>query len=170
MLKVKEIRINNLKNPSGVPECPYFSWILESDRKNVMQRAYRLQITEALSGRNCYDSGWVNSAESTYVKAEVSFRSQTKYDVQVQVRDDREESLPSGKSYFVTGILATEEWSADFISAESEKDSGNSKGTYVRKQICAREEIESAYACTTALGLYHFYINGRKVGECCSAD
>lgn len=165
MLRVKEIRIDGLKQATGTAGCPHISWILESDRRNVVQKAYRLEVAEAVSGKCCYDSGWVESAESAYIRWEASLISQTKYAVQVQVRDEAEESPVSEKAYFVTGICSAQEWKAAFISAETPEDKENSKGTYVRKQIHAEEEIESAYVSTTALGMYRFYINGRKVGE-----
>lgn len=165
MLRIKEIYMDSLKEPVGTAGCPYFSWILESDRKNVMQKSYRLEISEALSGRKIYESGWIESSQSAYVKVETELDSLKKYAVRVQVRDDEEESPVSGCAYFVTGILHAEEWRAEFISAETKEDKENSQGTCVRKQIRTEGEIESAYVCTTALGLYHFYINGSKIGE-----
>lgn len=165
MLRVNEIYIDGMKHPLGVAKCPYFSWIMESDRQNVMQKAYRLRITEALSRLEVYDSGWVESRESVYVEAEAKIQSLTKYAVTVSVRDESEESPVSEEAYFLTGILDEQEWRADFISAETAEDKDNSKGTYVRRSIAIKKEIESAYVCTTALGMYRFYINGKKVGE-----
>lgn len=165
MLRVKEIYMDGLKKPVGTDGCPHFSWIMESDRKNVMQKAYRLQIAEALSQTEIYDSGWSECHESAHVKAEAELKSLMKYEVTVRVRDDAEESPASEPSCFLTGILAADEWKADFISAETREDRENSKGTYVRKGILLEKAVESAYACTTALGMYQFYINGKKVGE-----
>lgn len=165
MLRVNEIYMDGMKHPLGVAKCPYFSWIMESDRQNVMQKAYRLRITEALSRLEVYDSGWVESRESVYVEAEAKLQSLTKYAVTVSVRDESEESPVSEEAYFLTGILDEQEWRADFISAETAEDKDNSKGTYVRRSIAINKEIESAYVCTTALGMYRFYINGKKVGE-----
>lgn len=57
------------------------------------------------------------------------------------------------------------EWKAEFVSAEEEADKDNSKGTYVRRTFALKGKVKEAYASTTALGLYNFYINGRKVGN-----
>lgn len=165
MLRIKEIRMDSLKNPVGTAGCPHMSWILESDRKNVMQKSYRLEIADAVTERTVYDSGWADSSQSAYVRAEAELESLKKYAVRVQVRDEAEESPVSAPAYFVTGMLHAEEWRAEFISAETREEKENSGGTCVRKQIRIDGEIESAYVCTTALGLYHFYINGSKVGE-----
>ncbi len=40
-----------------------------------------------------------------------------------------------------------------------------SKGTYVRGQVTVKKPLKEAYAVTTALGLYNFFLNGKKVGE-----
>lgn len=164
MLKVKEIRMDYLKEPVGTAGCPSFSWVLESDRKNVMQGMYQLKIKEAVSGKEVFDSGLVESPQSAHIKPDIALRSMTKYAVSLKAADETEESPVSDTAYFITGILNTEEWQAEFISAETKEDRGNSKGTCVGKKIQVTGVVESAYVCTTALGLYHFYINGKKIG------
>ena len=52
-----------------------------------------------------------------------------------------------------------------FVSAEEEADKDNSKGTYVRNEFTVKKPVKEAYVSVTALGLYHFYLNGRKVGN-----
>ena len=44
MLRVVKIRMEYLEHPVGLGELPWFGWVLESDRKNVVQKAYQLQI------------------------------------------------------------------------------------------------------------------------------
>ena len=57
-------------------------------------------------------------------------------------------------------------WKAPFVSAETDDSYKNvSKGTYVRGTFEIKKDIKEAYAFTTALGLYQFYLNGKKVGE-----
>lgn len=164
MLRVKEIHMDYLKEPMGTAGCPSFGWKLESDRRNVWQTAYRLWIRKALDGGAVYDSGWVESSQALQLQVKAELTSLTGYQVQVQVRDGVEESPVSEPACFVTGMLRPEEWQAAFISAEEPEEADSSKGTLLRKQICLSGEIECAYVCTTALGLYHFYINGKKVG------
>ena len=62
-------------------------------------------------------------------------------------------------------LLGEEEWSAAFISGETEEHAGESDSRYLRSEFCVEGNVLEAYACTTALGLYHFYLNGKKVGE-----
>lgn len=163
MLRIKAVYMDYQERAMGTKGCPLFSWVLESDKKNVTQKAYYLVIKEG--SQEIYNSGWVETAQSAHIKPDVVLKSLTKYTVLVQVKDKEEESPLSDPVFFITGILKKEEWQAKFISAEIIEDKDNSKGTYVRKNFQADGEIESAYVCTTALGLYYFYINGNKVGE-----
>ena len=167
MLKATSITMEYLKDPVGLPGMPWFGWILESDRRNVAQRGYQLQIArDRAFEKIIYDSGWVESSESVHVRAEgTALESLTRYFVRVRVRDGEEESAFSETASFVTAILRQEEWKAEFISAETLQDKDNSKATYLKKEIVLDGDVESAYVCTTALGLYHFYLNGRKVGR-----
>lgn len=166
MLKVSELTIEYLKNPVGLDGRPWFGWILCSDKKNVSQEAYRLEIAvDDVFETIVYESGWVKSRESIHVEA-AGFcpASCKKYFVRVQVQDGEEESSFSEPAFFVTAVLKQDQWKAQFITAEGPEDKDSSGSTYLRKEIEISGEVLEAYACTTALGLYHFYINGHKVG------
>lgn len=69
MLRAVKIRMEYLEHPVGLGGLPWFGWVLESDRKNVVQKAYRLQIAEdSQFERLIYDSGVVESRESVHVE------------------------------------------------------------------------------------------------------
>jgi len=167
MLKVSEITIEYLKNPVGLDGRPWFGWILCSDKKNVCQEAYKLEIAEADSFETIvYESGWVKSRESIHVEVPgFCPASCKKYFVRVQVQAGEEESRFSDPAFFVTAVLKQDQWKAQFITAEGPEDKNSSGSTYLRKEIEISGEVREAYACTTALGLYHFHINGHKVGQ-----
>ena len=66
---------------------------------------------------------------------------------------------------FVTALLDNREWKAPFVSAESAPACREeSRGTLVRGDFSVGKGLTEAYAFTTALGLYQFYLNGSKVG------
>lgn len=184
MLKAVKINMEYLEQPVGLGGIPWFGWILESDRKNVVQKSYQLQIADDLRfERILYDSGVVESEESVHVevpwerteeqgirigekgKAWREIQSCREYFVRVRVSDGVEESPYSDTASFVTGILDRSEWKADFITAEEETDSGKSGSTCLKKRISLDGEVESAWVCGTALGLYRLFINGEKAGE-----
>ena len=69
MLRAVKIRMEYLEHPVGLGGLPWFGWVLESDRKNVVQKDYRLQIAEdSQFERLIYDSGVVESRESVHVE------------------------------------------------------------------------------------------------------
>ncbi len=75
------------------------------------------------------------------------------------------ESAVSKTAWFITALVK-EDWTAPFVSAETEDFyKERSKGTYVRGQVMVKKPLKEAYAVTTALGLYNFFLNGKKVGE-----
>jgi len=167
MLQVSDIKINYLKEPAGITNSPQFSWILESNQRNVKQTAYRLQISmEETFHTIVYDSQKVAHEASAHVFAKGFLpKSASKYFVRVKTWNNHEEESPYSKtSFFLSGLMEDGDWQASFISAESKEDADSSKGTYLRKEVILNKKVKSAYAYTTALGLYHFYINGQKVG------
>ena len=167
MLKINRIHLDYQTNPVGLDHVPQFGWEMESDRRNIVQKAYRLQAArDPLFETICYDSGRVESGESAHVFAsDMEIRSAEKYYVRVRVSDGIEESGWSEPSYFVTAFLTKPEWQAPLVSAENrDSDRESSKGTYVRGTFSIHKKVKAAYAFTTALGLYNFYLNGEKVG------
>lgn len=166
MLRVKRILIDYLKAPVGVTEVPQFSWELESSERNVTQQSYRLQISrDKAFSELIYDSGKVETRQSAQIRPEaLTLASLTRYYVRVQVTAGGMESGWSQPADFVTGLLGEEEWTAQFISGETEENAEISDSRYLRGEFTVPGRVKEAYACTTALGLYHFYLNGKKVG------
>ncbi|VBB07186.1 bacterial alpha-l-rhamnosidase [Lucifera butyrica] len=166
MFKVIQVKMNYMDEAAGVVKMPVLSWQLSSDKRNISQKAYKLQLAEDETFFSVlYDSGVVDSGESLQADIE-NFVLQTaaRYFVRVKVQDNEnswsEWSLPVS---FVSGLVDNN-WRGIFISAETEADADQSKGTYLRKDIYIGKKVKEAYAYTTALGLYHFFINGQKVG------
>ncbi|MFQ9509798.1 MAG: family 78 glycoside hydrolase catalytic domain [Lachnospiraceae bacterium] len=168
MIKISRLHMDYETNPMGCDHIPQFGWEIKSDRRNVIQQAYELQIAEDESFSNLvYDSGWVESSASAHQFVEnISIKSAWKYYVRVRISDALEKSAWSETAYFVTALLTKEEWCAPFVSAETDESYKScSKGTYVRGTFQIKKKLKAAYAYTTALGLYNFFLNGEKVGK-----
>lgn len=168
MLKINRIHMDYQENPAGLFEMPQFGWELESTRRNVIQKSYQLQIAEDPAFKKLiYDSGEKESGESAHIQPEdVTLVSARKYYVRVKADDGIESSGWSPTGFFVTALVEAEKWKAPFISAETDDSYKEcSKGTYVRGSFQVRKPVREAFALTTGLGLYNFFLNGRKVGE-----
>ena len=167
MLTIARIQIDYQINPVGIEKVPQFGWEIESDRKNVFQKTYCLQIAKDTSFENLvYNSNVVESGESAHIiPDEFEMESLTKYYVRVKISDGVEES-EFCDTWFVTALINENEWKAPFVSAENEDSYKEcSKGTYVRGLVRIEKPVKEAFACTTALGLYNFFLNGKKVGK-----
>lgn len=166
MLRVTRLLMDYEDEMVGVNHIPQFSWKIESDRRNIIQKSYQLQVAaDEEFEEMIYDSGIVKGSDSAQIKVEdCELISVHRYYVRVRIEDEEEKS-PWTKASFITGIMDCKEWKASFITAEEEKDADNSKGTYLRKEFQISKSIQEAYICTTALGIYNLYINGKKVGN-----
>lgn len=170
MLNVTKLTFDHETAPVGLDHAPVFGWQLTGDCRDIRQTMAQLQIAmtpdfaapvfdELLPGKN-----------SIAVQAAgFAPRALTRYYARVQIKADTAAGLQtsdwSAPGSFVTALLDPErEWRAAFISAEdADTCRESSAGTMVRGDFAVRPGIRAAYACTTALGLYNFYLNGTKV-------
>ena len=81
MLKIAKLKMNYQENPVGVTEVPQFGWILESNKRSVMQASYELQIAaDEEFERLLFNSGKITSDESAHVFANgLQIKSSEKY-------------------------------------------------------------------------------------------
>lgn len=170
MLNVTKLTFDHETAPVGLDHAPVFGWQLTGDCRDIRQTMAQLQIAmtpdfaapvfdEVLPGKN-----------SIAVQAAgFAPRALTRYYARVRIKADTAAGLQtsdwSAPGSFVTALLDPErEWRATFISAEdADTCRESSAGTMVRGDFAVRPGIRAAYACTTALGLYNFYLNGTKV-------
>ena len=169
MAEIAKIMINYQETPVGIERIFQLGWKIVSGERAVLQKNYQLQLAQdAAFEKILYDSGVVESDESAHVTLDPDaglLRPVTKYWIRVRI-ETTEGSISSWKeSCFVSAYPKGAEWDAGFITIETEEDREDSKGFYLRKTVRAPKKVKEAYACMTALGLYHFYINGQKVGE-----
>lgn len=167
MLTIQNLLISMLPNPSGITELPLISYHIESSLSDTYQTSYQLQIaTDGEFHSIVYDSGYVKSENSIHITPTgFCMESATKYYVRVRITDNHQrESDYSKISTFLTGILKEDDWKASFVSGEELIEKDDSGSTIIRKTFHVHKKIKEAFAFTTAQGLYHFYMNGHKVG------
>lgn len=169
MIALKELRINNQINPVGIERFEEIGWKLVSDQKNIRQKTYEIQISkEDTFSQIIYNSGEVKSDQSVHIRfktGEIPVQSAAMYYIRVRVTAGNGERTDWKKGCFITAFLHNREWKAAFISPEKESDWDKSRGYYLRKEIQTSKKVKQAFVFVTALGLYHFYINGNRIGE-----
>lgn len=168
-VKVDGLLCENRTNPVGMDvTTPRFNWKLLSDKRNVLQTAYRVQVSESLAFHgHIWDSGRVNSDSSVFVSYKgQALQSGKKYYWRVQVWDNTGKSSGwSATSWWQTALFHESDWKAKWITPGYVEDTVNRPSPLMRKQFALNKKIRSAVAYITAHGLYEANINGQKVGD-----
>ena len=175
-VSVGQVFTENLENPVGLDRAqPRFSWQLTSDRRNVMQTAYELRVSEdsatlARGEQLLWNSGKVNSDTSTYVAYEGEpLQSGRKYYWQVRVSDNTGSTSEwSAPAFWQMAFLKpATEFKAQWITPGYSEDTVQRPSPYFRKafSVPANKKIRSATAYITAHGLYEAYLNGKRIGN-----
>lgn len=174
MISVNQIFFSYEKELVGSKEIPLISWKIHSDEQGVEQKAYRLQMSvEPSFATLVVDTGLVETNQSVGILVpDIKLQSLTTYYCRVKILSNKEIMTEwSRTNSFTTAYLENSEWIGQFISAETIEEKDRSAGTYLRKEfnlgqkVAQHGAIKKAVLCSTALGIYHIYINGNKVGE-----
>ena len=160
MLKISELLVEYQNNPIGLDvKKPRFSWKLESDNKNVMQTAY--QIIVNMDGKNCWDSGKCVSDQSIHIEYDgMTLVSEAIYSVKLTVWDNQKE-LSKKTASFETGLYG--KFRADWITHNLPET--DEACPVFKKEFSCSKEIKTARLYATALGIYDFNLNGRRVSD-----
>ena len=76
---------------------PEFSWRIESNENNLLQKAYRIKVSR--EGKVCFDSGRVESNLQSFIEyGGEELLSRSRYDVQVTAWDNFG-NIATGESY-----------------------------------------------------------------------
>jgi alpha-L-rhamnosidase len=167
---VKNPLTENLTNPLGLDVQPRFSWQLVSEKRNVMQTAYEIRVSDSpsnLAKANVWSTGKVNSDQSRFVVyGGPALQSGKKYFWQVRVWDNANKaSAWSETASFQMGMLNSSDWKAKWITQGFQEDTVNRPSPYFRKVFATNKKITSATAYITALGMYEAFINGKRIGD-----
>ena len=107
MLEIKKIYMDYETAPVGVSHMPQFAWELVSDKKNVKQKSYELQIAKDADFTDLiYNSGKTESEESAHVYAKGSLENAKRYFVRVKAADGEEETLWSDTASFTSFLIS----------------------------------------------------------------
>ncbi len=170
--KVNQLLCNNLSDPVGIgTSVPQLSWQLISGKRNVMQSAYEIRMSNQPSSFSkekalTWNSGKIKSGESVHVDyTGPLLQSNKKYYWQVRLWDNEGKlSDWSPPALFQTGFLHSGDWKAKWIEPGFIDTVGQPSPMF-RKGFTAKKKIKSATAYITAHGLYEAQINGQRVGD-----
>ncbi len=174
MIEIKDLRCEYKKNPPGIDiESPRLSWKIVSNRHDVMQQAYQIQVAltkeDLLSEKALiWDSGSQETDQSIHVVYRgAMLESRQRCFWRVKVWDETgETSQWSHVAYWGMGLLDPEEWKAEMIQPQLLEDPKKTEPCpMLRKEFTLKEGIETARLYITSHGLHEAHINGRRVGD-----
>ena len=112
-MELIRLKVNSQYRPC-VDEAPYFSWVITSSKKNVMQTSYHITVTGP--GEVVWDSGVVESDKSTFVEYNGKpLKSLSDYSWTVEVTVNNGEKAAASSS-FETGFMK-KEWTAEWVKS-----------------------------------------------------
>lgn len=149
-------------NPLGFHNPrPRFSWKLPVSAKR--QTAYRLEVS---SRSHLWDSGWVESEQSTFVPYEgPPFGARERVTWRVNVRDERRREFGwSATAGFELGLLSADDWQASWIRPAQASDPIAEPVASLRRSFALAQTVARARLYVTAHGLFTLSLNGSRVG------
>jgi len=161
-MNLTRLKVNSQYRPT-VDAAPYFSWVLESEKQNVMQTSYRLVVKSG--GREFWDSGVVESSRSTFVLyAGAGLEGCRDYIWRVTVCTNSGENACAEGS-FETALIA-QNWQARWV--RSPRKFGKTKPGFgkqppaelFRRVFTSKEIPVRARVYATCHGSYLLSING----------
>ncbi len=168
MFQITDVRCEYMVNPLGIDkECPRISWKFTSNRRNVVQTAYQIQVSPNPTFSPLeFDSGKVDSDRSVHVPLDaLQLKPRTRYFYRVRVWNNDGEVTPwSDIAFWETGMIGEEEWRAKWISAPAEMDRQD-QCPMLRRTFRLDGRIRLGRIYATALGLYELRLNGKRVGD-----
>ncbi|MGV8137724.1 MAG: family 78 glycoside hydrolase catalytic domain [Mangrovibacterium sp.] len=175
-VEVKNLLVENRVNPSGVSELyPRLSWQLYSSKRNVVQTAFDIRVSESLGslieGKELiFSTGKIPSDQSVYVQFTGStLQPGRKYYWQVRAWDNSDKASKwSEPASWITGIMGPENWTAKWIQAGF-RESETRPSPIFRKEFVNEKKVKLAVAFISARGMYEAEMNGKKISDVCLA-
>jgi alpha-L-rhamnosidase len=178
------LRTEQLHEPLGLDEQrPRLSWKLECDRHGAAQSGYRITAAERAADldeptRLLWDSGERESSDGVLVPWDGPvLRSATRYHWRVEVWDETGAPAGTARSWFETGLLHRDDWTAVWIGRDpvglppADPPSGDDPALLASSPLYLRREFEldrhpmRARLYATARGVYEPRLNGSRIGD-----
>jgi len=162
-VRITQLKTNRIANPLGFAiEQPAFSWIAEDTSDTVQAAAQVLVSYDRHFEHVLFDSGRVDgpAIDSLAYRPPIELKPRTRCYWKVRVWGETERA-ESDVAWFETAKM-DESWQAAWITPDWD-DRGLHPILYRFFNLPARPIAARAYLC--GLGLYHFELNGKKVGD-----
>lgn len=176
-ISVYDLRVENMDNPLGIDvTSPRFSWKISSDKNNILQTGYQIIAASSIDKLNknegdLWNSQMVNSDERLWISyLGKPLQSNEEVFWKARVFTNKGKSKWSSVQHFSIGLLTENQWKGRWVGLETMQP-GEQRGLhtrlaarYLRREYSLTQRVKRATAYVAGLGVYEFYVNGRKVG------
>ncbi len=177
-LTAVNLKVEYLPNPLGLDVFnPRFNWSVQGQGRNRKQSAYQITV---LSQSNppavVWDTKKVVSSDTLHIAYQgLPLKPKKRYTWQVRIWDEKDRGSRVTSSWWETGMLHQEEWSAKWIGSAGKKageqeftdrsppETELAPGVFIRKVFNLNTSVKRARLYASALGLYMPFINGRRI-------
>ena len=177
-IKLQDLQTEMRENPEGIEVAnPRFSWKITSDKPDVMQTAYQIEVAasekELKAGAHLlWSSGLVDSDRSVLVEyAGKPLESGKAYYWRVTVTTNGQEKVQSAVQHWSMGLLKAQDWKAkwiginDTVNLKVEDNRTMLAARYLRKKFDVDANPKRAMLYVSGVGSSVCYLNGKRVGE-----
>lgn len=176
-LKPVNLRVEYKTNTFVDAPAPRLSWELQSAVNNQVQTAREILVASSVvllhnEKADVWRSGKIASDATAHIAyAGRPLGSGSTYYWKVRSWDkDGRPGPRSEAAYWYTGLMRQNDWKADWIGYDVNALSVNKNyhlppSPYLRKEASLNANIKKANLYVSALGLYEFYINGKRIGD-----
>lgn len=162
-MKITHLKTNHITNPLGFAiGTPTLSWMVENTTDTVQTAAQVWVSLDSNFEQVIFDSGRVagNEIDSRAYRPSITLQPYTRYFWKVRIWGETE-SAESDTAWFETAKM-DDEWQAEWITPDFED---NSIHPIMYHHIDIPTGVVTARVYICGLGLYHFELNGEKVGD-----
>mgnify|MGYP000085478773 CR=1 FL=1 len=165
------LRVNDVVNPVGIGNSPFFGWYVNDPDKNEIQTAYQVLVasSDVLLGADVgdvWDSGKVSSRLQNHIHfAGSPLQSDHRYVWKVRTWDSNDDmGRWSEPVNFTVGLLENPDWSGACWIKRDTDDTDDY--TYYRKKVeLPAKSVERATVYISSVHKYALYVNGQLVGK-----
>ncbi len=162
-MELKDVRVEYRRKPIGLSvKKPRFSWKMESDERNTVQKNYRIVIKKG-GKETVWDTGVVESEESVLLEYEgTKLEPESLYMVCIWAEDNHG-STAYAETTFETGMFDNHCFCAEMITHNLGNEETACPVFY--KEFTLSKKVASARLYATAYGVYEICLNGKKVED-----
>jgi len=177
-VKLNDLQTEMQTNPEGIGMAkPRFSWKISSNKPDVMQTAYQIEVAasekELKAGANLiWNSGLVNSDNAVLIEyAGKPLESGKAYFWRVTIQTNQQETVKSAVQKWSMGLLSDRDWKAKWIGINDnenlkiENNRTSLAARYLRKQFNSEAKPKRAVLYVSGVGSSICYLNGQRVGD-----